>query len=567
MNNIVFKLFTGKYSDATLKLQPDYDYSVGNLDNCDIYIDIADEMLELFSFKFSADSLHLNKLTTITVMNHNLVQDDASNLPILVKHNDIVLGIGETAQIDEMYQRYLQDDLTDFISDEMAEDTTNLDEFANIDLSSAPQEESIQKNIEVKPQQSENLWHAIKSKVVNYYEQIKNYFIRTKQENRGKFYKLIAIIVATVILLILMLFILIVTSNVSNQTDNSASNKNSDIQKVLLNLPPQFANIKLSSDRKTKGFNLSGVVYNESQLADLNKSLANYGAIHMDVLVFTRIQDNLMSMVAQADSLNNIKILYDQKDASIELSGIVKDIGNITNLQIMIDNQYPQIGQLDVSKVYSAQEITDGLNKIINQPQYKDQITTNINLADSKITIQGYLDSNDIMALQSQINDFASKYQNIFTITLNVKDAKSALPFTITQVYIGNPSYIVTSNNKMLFEDGQIGEFVVKKITTDKIVFGGKTNITLKTNELNNNSSTIATNQGRDVVLKDEIKKESDMIAQYRYQLSAFESIYLATNDPKLQAILQTQRNNIQQELTAREKEYKYYMEYINGKQ
>ncbi|MFN7095564.1 MAG: hypothetical protein ACK4M7_09400, partial [Burkholderiales bacterium] len=256
------------------------------------------------------------------------------------------------------------------------------------------------------------------------------------------------------------------------------------IKQRFLELSRQYPNLQFKRNSNEIGYEISGVVPDDKALQKVYntfqtiKSQINYHLITAPQAI-KKIEQILANY-----QINNVQTQFDGQE--MVLSGVVANFNNLNNAEIEISNQLTMIN-LDSSNVFDQTLVLQDLNTAITG--FDGQIKVDYDFAKQPpmVTINGYLDKDDVAKLDKQLGEFKQKYP-IIQVNLSIKNILKALPFKIYTVYTGDPAFIMTDSGQRIFVGGSINGFHLSKITDTQIVFTGKVPLVLNIDNVLNDS-------------------------------------------------------------------------------
>ncbi|MBP9743644.1 MAG: hypothetical protein KBD37_09830, partial [Burkholderiales bacterium] len=332
-------------------------------------------------------------------------------------------------------------------------------------------------------------------------------------------------------------------------------------------LPNRYSNLRISG-KDSDNYQLNGVVDNEHDIKYLHKTFnAVYPQLKYNLILVNKIEPQL-SAILQQHKIMKPQIEFESSSGTLAIKGIANSMDVIDDTEIAISNQYPELGKLDSSNMFLASDIDTSLDTILNADKYKQHLDINKNYDEGSIKISGYLAAADILELKAQIMKFNQKYSNAVHVILDVQDLIKALPFGISEVYTGTPSWIVTNDGQRIYQGGSYKGISVSLIDNEKIIFRGKFTLTLMLNQLipskmeggipsDHGAATIANEQN--VMVNKEKQSEQEIIAKEQSQLNSLRLIVQKTDDKALQDSLNETIRNLEDDLKYRQADYQYY--------
>ncbi len=336
------------------------------------------------------------------------------------------------------------------------------------------------------------------------------------------------------------------------------------LDQKLLKLPNRYSNLRLTD--KNNGYQISGIVDNINDINYVKHIFAPINPdIKFDLILFSKIKPSLLQILLQHKILQP-KVSFESDSGVLAIGGITNSMEIIDDAEIAIANKYPSLGHLDTSKMFISSDIDSNFDSIFNTDKFKQHLSISKDYAQGSILVEGYLASNDIAELEKKVEQFNQKYSPQVTITLKLQDLIKALPFGITEVYTGSPSWIITDDGQRIYQGGSYKGVTLSQIDNEKIVLVGKFVLALPLNQLlpaqmsNGTRRVVATYQdSRKEIIENEKNTESDLINKEKSQLESLKLIFSKTAESQLKSSLKETIDNLEEDLVYRQTEYEYY--------
>ena len=473
---MLFKIITGIQSGSSVSLELNKTYSVGNSLEFDIFIDaVATEAPLLLEFRVVTNEISFSAVADNILLadGQQLVPDVNYPLPLILKLNNVTIGIGEAAALEQ----YDLDFITN-VAEEDEQDVITDPELENI-LDSAAFDDShtLVKNEKIKQWWLSHLLKLLWS--------IKEYLTRLSNELKRKskvgFYTGIVVIIL-ISLMLLIIPILVAANNKIEASKTKFIDEKHNIMQVVMNLPKKYSNLTLQQINSK--FYLQGTVASESDLKQVKSYFKNRHYLQWDIVVYDNIVPQLRQILDQ-NELATLSISYIQGiGLRICVTGIISDISKLGDAQIELDKKFPELGEIDTTKVFSNDELNEDLNKLVKDNAKTGVLNITPMLSTRTIQIKGYISLGNKQAIIAQIKILQDKYLKVLTISYDLEDVLAILPYHIVQIHEGNPSYLLTQDNRIIFEGGEIKGVTLLKITATQLYFKSKVNFMVNTNEL-----------------------------------------------------------------------------------
>lgn len=340
------------------------------------------------------------------------------------------------------------------------------------------------------------------------------------------------------------------------------------LNQQLLKLPSRYAGLRIIE--KDENYQLGGVIAEQKDVNYLKKLFKSINPkLKYNLQLFGTIQPQLL-LILQQHKIMRPRVSFESETGTLAISGITNSMEIIDDVEIAISNQYPNLGKIDSATMFLINDLDSSIETIISNDNFKQHLEVKKNYAEGIITIEGYLASNDIQTLTSQVKQFNQKYLPEARINLNVQDLIKALPFAIREVYTGTPNYIITGDGQRIYPGGHYKGITVNQISKDKIIFQGKFNLTLSLAQLLPSQNMDNTNEPNysaptQQIIDQQENNESENINREKAQIENLRQILLKTNNPELQETLTQTINKLTDELKYRESEYNYYFRSRNN--
>ncbi len=482
---IYLKIFSGSQVGAKLALEANQLYNIGFDENLDIIF----HSHELKSGKFT---LYCNDDNTVTINNidnlpiNNLLNKNPiinenyiTNIPLFLQIVDIDFAIGE---LDDIHFIPINDDKApdSLINDEDAEINTSIDIADNDELNIIKETfliNILQKinKISIIIIKLKELWHKIIA-----HKLINNKIIKNK-------YTLIVLILLTAI--VTTSVIIIERKKTKQQIYAAETLKYNTIKNSIINkmnhLIGKFNGLKLIPELNNK-YIISGVIENKEELLELKQifkpelSYINFNVIERDIML------QQIETILSNHQLLYLSATYDIPLKQLTIHGVLDHVADINDVLIDINTSLPMIYNIDTMNIFAINDIKQDFQDVFVKNNFTNSVMIKYDWAKSGITLQGYLSKSDTDLLKELITNLVAKYQNIFTINYDMQDISNVIPFAISEVYTGNPSYIATLDGHKIFVGGSYQGVTLKHIANDTITLMGKFPIIINLNNLNN---------------------------------------------------------------------------------
>jgi hypothetical protein len=556
-----FKIISGNSAGSLLSLTEYKQYLVSNNFNGDIYLDYTldntkdsdDDSISdgvLFKFELVDDQCcfsHLNlKLYLDSNCNVAIEENEYYNLPcnIYLKDSDIVLHIGDG--VFEANNNQTDNQQVPDLGDEfIIHDDSLLAEIPNLN-----------------PRKLKHKLLNLFSKLWIYLLPLRTLINSAYQKHKLWFY----VALGGLLLLIVLLIVLSAQLNSIENNDKPetpdhnivAEQRNLEINDVFLKLPSKYSGLRLSPDGRT----LYGVLATPTDIDFITKRFSQFESyLKLDLVTFEQIKPQIQQMV------NEIKVLrvsFNPDVSQIVLSGIIDNMGLLDNAEIEISQQLPVVGNLDVSRVFTQGDFEADLNKVVKSGDYGQILDIKRDYSNLNVKISGYLANYSKVQLQQQLQPLVQKYNMAMQFDLDIKDVSSALPFTINEVYNGNPSYIVTNTGKKVFVGGVEQGITLLAINNNQITFKGKFLLIIKLSDLlgntpDNSTQSMLDTSPRGQIIHGELLKMQNALAQEKTELKALAEIDVNAKNRDLKQALKLHSETLESDIAVKEHELVYY--------
>lgn len=465
--------------NSSLDIEPLKKYSIGNSFEHDIFLNLSEVgLVLLFTIQVTTDNkiIFYQARNIYNQISNNVIHNEtnyAAPIKIIVENFQI--------EILDLQQNDVKENEKDTNLNEVNSSSTNL--FFSDDIINAA---NIKKDSEaIKPQRETIEVIIINFLIITIPTLLKNaikalhilvapwvIWLKHKFLSFSKLLQTI-IIFTTIVSLILSFSFVYYLKLMSNQHKKITERVHTrqtieDLYKKLLLQFPSL--ILLNTDNNT--FRLLGLVSNQQEVNEITSRLSMYKKI---LTLQISSADQITMMVQNkinALGYKNITFNYNQNSHSSSLQGIVNDPTEVNTLEVALNNEFPQIGDLDVSGVYLIPDILASLNQIIKSDPFGDSFVIRQSLPESVIYISGYLSNDDIAIATSQFKELQSKFPPL-KIVVDFKNILDVLPFQIMSIYIGQQSYLISSAGQKYYVGSVINGFQVTSITTEKVTFKG----------------------------------------------------------------------------------------------
>jgi len=553
-----FKIISGNNAGSSLALSEYKQYAVNNNFNGDIYLDLntvdadnesaSDGVLfkfELVDNQCCFSQLNL-KLYLDQACTNVIIENEYYNLPcnIYLVDSDTVLYLGN----DAMETTNVDDDIVPDLGDEFViHDDSLLAETPNMS-----------------PRKLKHKLLHYMSKFWLYLLPLRTVIKKFYQERKLWFYGVIS---GLVLFIVIITVLSIQLNSIENSdrvtapnTERSAAEQLSmEINDTFSKLPPKYSGLRLSPDGKI----LYGVLATENDIDFIRKRFSKFKSdLKLDLVTFEQIKPQIQQIV---NGINTLRVSFNPDASQVLLSGIIDNMGLLDNAEIEINQQLPVVGNLDVSHVFTQSDFEADLNKIVKAGDYGQILDIKRDYTNLVVKVSGYLASYSKTQLQQQLQPLMQKYNMALQFDLDIKDVSNALPFTINEVYNGNPSYIVTNSGRKVFVGGQEQGITLLSITNSQITFKGKFLLIIKLADLLGNIPDAASSQPRinaspraRVIQSESLKIESDL-AQEKNELNALSQIDASNKDKTLRDAIKLHTDTLKSDIQAKEHELSYY--------
>ncbi len=525
--NYQFKILEGNHTGASIDLDENQRYLAANDYNHDIYLPIESENKISFAFTIHNDKIIISEVVNdIYCNNGKLLINEEYALPLFLESHKLKFVIHDNK---EQINNWVAVTNKEAVINELIDTETILQHMLPDNAVSKP-----------------------KNKIIS---KIKDY-IKQKQ-------KIVLLFILSFFILIVLIIGLIKYSNFTTKLQleqTTTSNLNQSIKKQFISLPSKYFGLKLLNNNNK--YTLSGIVDNAE---DLN-FLKNHFAKYLSQIEFSVLQsDNAIEKVSQIlinHQLKTIKVNFDSINQQICLSGIINGLSEINDIELDISNQLPELNNLNTSKIFQKYDIEKDLDKIIDN-KLSPRLTINKDWNLNIISISGFLTNEESKQIGDSLKELTTKYQDVFKINLNIKDALNIIPFNISQVYTGNPQFLVTSSGEKVFVGGEIAGFKIASIDQNKIVFSGKFPVIIPLDKITTNNNSSKNNMPSDLnqkeIIKNEQQQELDYLNKEKKYLEELTKLKAHTTDIQLIKFIDEHINNLKQDIAGKEKELEYY--------
>ncbi len=548
MNNYQFKILNGNHIGACIDLMDAQPYIAINDHNHDIYLPITTDQKVSFAFTISNNKIIINDTSSdIYGNNGNHINNKEYELPLFLESHNLKFVIYNTEQ---QINEWIIDTQNTLGNEAINNEISN-----NINTNTILQH-MLTDNKNLSPSKFKNI---INKTLL----QIKRLFKKRQ--------KLITLILLCIVVLILLITGLIKYSNFTNklqleQVNNS--NVSQSLKKQFLSLPSKYSGLKLLNNNNK--YTLVGIVANQQDIDFLKNHFAKYSSQIEFSILQSDIAIQKVSQILTNHQLKNIKVNFDTTTQQICLSGIVNSLSEVNDIELDISNQILSLNNLDTSKVFQKTDIEKDLDKIIDS-KLAPRLTVTKNWDLNIISINGFLTNEEAKQFNENIKDFTLNYQNVFKVNLDIKDALNILPFNISQVYTGNPQFLVTSKGHKVFVGGEIAGFKIASIDQNKIIFSGKfpiiiplDKITTNNNPTKNNTPVDLThkaidNLSRKEIIQNEKNQAAEALNKEKKYLAELIKLKEHTTDKQLMKFINEHVDSLQLDIVAKEKELEFY--------
>lgn len=393
-----------------------------------------------------------------SIINNNgdvIVLDQLYNSPFYFSYQEIKLALGEKNELEEQWLGLTtSNEIENLFDNSAADETPEGFDYQTFD-------DKINK---VK----------LKSAKFNKFIGDSNKFINLIIKKIKYLFNLSPKIFLTAMVISFMIIISVIAGISYNHTNQQTLihlqqlQKDRELKKLFIHLPEQYNNLNLlgSADH----YVLSGLITKPQDQIFLKKYFQAYGSkIKFDLTYATFAITQINALIKNYDFGGKVIAQYDSDNQQIKLIGLVLNLNQINNLEIEISNKLPIAKAINIVQVYEINQVNNDFQNVIASYESAGLIV-DTHLDNWKISLHGYLSNSAKQNLLISLVQFNKKYP-ILTINVDIKDVTTALPFRITSVYNGNPSYIETDNGTILFVNGVLDGMRLLAIDNHKIIF------------------------------------------------------------------------------------------------
>ena len=538
-------IISGQQKGSSVELVKDSTYTIANNFDSDIYLKV-DQNFEC-AIQITEDGIIFKQLDGMIKVNHELANiHEVYFRPLFCDVGEAQFIINNAKEISEEEIALLTDIIGKFSQDAPIKDlpTGAINLLANLAE-------------EVNPDVALNSAEGTRRKV-----SLACLFkpFAALRARLGVYFYIASGLVLLLIIGLMAIFFQFNLQNKESMQQERQINSQKSLQQILLKLPSKFANLKVTPDKGK--YVILGILGSESDVQTLKKSLQPViNKIEFKVICFSQIRSKLQEMLASANLLNS-DIWFDEGSDSVDLKGLAISDEDLNNLEISISSLYPQIGQINTTRVFLQNDLEKDLNGFLSSNGLAQRIQVEKNYANGSIILSGFMPENDMDELITKLQPLNQKYKGVEQISLNIQDILKAVPFRIVAVYSGNPAWLLTDDGQHITVGGSYKGVTLISIDAQKIVLKNRVPlIILLSDLLNDNQCTVqehktAKPQGRKAILEEEQARESDIISREREQVAALQTINKTVFDLKLHKSLELTLNNIQEDLAMREHDY-----------
>jgi len=258
------------------------------------------------------------------------------------------------------------------------------------------------------------------------------------------------------------------------------------VEKILINLPQDdYRGIAVSYEKDD--IVIKGILPDIEALNSLKKILSKVKNVHLvyKVVLFSQVEKNTLNS-CRANNIIGAKVTIDQNSGlTVFVSGIAGTNDDINNLEIELHNEFPDLEQIDTSRIFVESEIENYWTNLLLQ--MKQQVAVNYNFDKGVVYLNGVLSKDNLITLNNAVNEFNQKYLNVVKAVPSVTDVVSTLSFGIKEVFINNnSSWLVTNDGHVLFEGGAYKGVTLLKIDPDVLTFRSNFDFAIPMDELMN---------------------------------------------------------------------------------
>ena len=173
------------------------------------------------------------------------------------------------------------------------------------------------------------------------------------------------------------------------------------------------------------------------------------------------------------------------------------------------------------------------------------------------------MDDKTLEQLKTKIDEFKNKYP-VVNVNLNIKKLAQVLPFKISMVYAGNPSYIVTDSGEKVFVGGVVKGLSLVSVNSNSVEFMGKYPIVVSLQDLgewgDSASSSIDTPEtGRNQIINQELSKTKDALEKEQESLIRIQSLMKKVKESDVVSSLKVEADNLVQDIELKQHELTVY--------
>ena len=460
-------VITGQQRGASIQLDNDKSYTVSsNLTASDIFIAANTD----YSFNVSVNDLGVTFKSIhgkiLDASNNNLVQDGKLYFfESKIKFSEVVIAFSLEAK-NYFTQNKTENELSD----------------VDVDISED----------EIEDQAAEKTNLNITTKIVVVFgvtlRFLFNLLLRLKDKLGKAFYPSMSLFLIMLIAIGTTFYLLSVERHQESLEYRkiAIADSRKKVEKTLLNLTQDnYRGITVGYENNDVV--IKGILPDIDSFNSLKKILNKIKNIHLKykVKLFSQIETTALHS-CEINGIINAKVTMDQNwGLTIFVSGIAKSGDDINNLEIDLHNQFPDLEQIDTSRVFVASDIENYWSNLATQ--MKQQFSPDYAFNRGIVYLNGVLSQENLIVLNSAVNDFNQKYLNVVKAIPNVTDVVNTLSFGVKEVFIGDStSWIVTNDGHVLFVGGSYKGVTLLKINPEVLTFRTNFDFSVPIDELIN---------------------------------------------------------------------------------
>ncbi len=333
------------------------------------------------------------------------------------------------------------------------------------------------------------------------------------------------------------------------------------LNKQMDNLPEKYSALILTNDANVMV--ISGIVEGESDVTFIKHYFASFKSLKITYKLITYpAAKNIITTTLAKYALKNIIVSYDPSQGNLTLNGVIDNYDKLSDAEIDINNALPSGVDVNTSNLFDSSVVTKDFLSDISFLG-KDQLSIVYNYSLPEINVDGYLDDKTLEQLKTKIDDFKNKYP-VVNVNLNIKKLAQVLPFKISMVYAGNPSYIVTDGGEKVFVGGIVKGLSLVSVSNNSVEFMGKYPIIVNLQDLgewgNNTSSSIDTTEtGRNQIINQELSKTKDALEKEQESLIRIQDLMKKVKESDVVSSLKVEADNLVQDIELKQHELTVY--------